>query len=194
MNSKTTLAIAFLLAGTLLSGTTAMAPVFAENDDDDKRHDNDKRHDKGGDGNKQKVEDESAGAIADCDKNEVERADFDCFANAATEDSEINTGGGEDGGMGPGPGPGPGDGAEECNACIEAFLTATADFGLIDEQELLIDQAFSVFGDCEGDFTEEDVEILATTLTAILAAIEGGPGAVSDLEECLDALLEGAVV
>ena len=96
MNNKTTLAIAFLLAGTLLSGTMAMAPVFAENDDDDKRHDNDKRHDKGGDGNKQKVEDESAGAIADCDKNEVERADFDCFASSATEDSEVNTGG-EDG-------------------------------------------------------------------------------------------------
>jgi hypothetical protein len=100
MNNKTNLAIAFLLAGTLLSGTTAMAPVFAENDDDDKRHDNDKKHDKGGDGNKQKVEDESAGSIADCDKNEVERADFECLANAATEDSEINERDG-DGGLFP---------------------------------------------------------------------------------------------
>jgi hypothetical protein len=80
MNNKTTLAIAFLLAGTLFTGTMAMAPVYAGGDS----------HKKGGDGNKQKVEDESAGAIADCDKNEVERADFNCFANAATEDSEIN--------------------------------------------------------------------------------------------------------
>jgi hypothetical protein len=89
MNSKTTLAIAFLLAGTLLTGTMAMAPAYAGGDDD-KRDYNDKRHYKDGDGNKQKVEDESAGAIADCDKNEVERADFECIANAATEDSEIN--------------------------------------------------------------------------------------------------------
>jgi hypothetical protein len=36
-----------------------------------------------GDGNKQKVEDGSAGSIADCDDNEVERAGFDCFAIAA---------------------------------------------------------------------------------------------------------------
>jgi hypothetical protein len=104
MNNKTNLAIAFLLAGTLLSGTTAMAPVFAENDDDDKRHDNDKRHDKGGDGNKQKVEDGSVGIINDCDKNEVERADFECIANGATEDSEINERDGDgdgDGGLFP---------------------------------------------------------------------------------------------
>jgi hypothetical protein len=99
MNNKTILGIAFLFAGTLLTGaTTAMAPVYAEGDDDDhEKYDDNKRYDKGGDGNKQKVEDESAGAIADCDKNEVERADFDCFANAATEDSEVNTGDGGDG-------------------------------------------------------------------------------------------------
>ena len=108
MNNKTNLAIAFLLAGTLLTGTTAIAPAFAENDDDDKRHDNDKRYDKGGDGNKQKVEDESAGAIADCDYNEVERADFDCFASSATEESEIDTGDGD------GNGDGNGDGQGDC--------------------------------------------------------------------------------
>jgi hypothetical protein len=92
MNNKTILATVFLLAGTLLTGTMAMAPVYAGGDDDDH-----KKYDKDGNGNKQKVEDESAGAIADCDKNEVERADFDCFANAATEDSEVNTGDGGDG-------------------------------------------------------------------------------------------------
>ncbi len=85
MNNKTILAIAFLLAGTLLSGTMAKAPVYAGGDDDEY-----KKYDKDGNGNQQKVEDESAGAIADCDKNEVERADFDCIANAATEHSEIN--------------------------------------------------------------------------------------------------------
>jgi hypothetical protein len=84
MNNKTFLAIAFLLAGTLLSGTMAMAPVYAGGDDE--------KYDKDGNGNQQKVEEESAGAIADCDNNEVERADFDCIAIAATEHSEVNTG------------------------------------------------------------------------------------------------------
>ena len=95
MNNKTILAIAFLLAGTLFTGTMAMAPAYAGGDHDKRDY---KDGYKDGDGNKQKVEDESAGAIADCDKNEVERADFDCIATAATEDSEANTG---DGGMGP---------------------------------------------------------------------------------------------
>jgi hypothetical protein len=85
MNNKTTLAIAFLLAGTLFTGTMAMAPVYAGGDDDD--GDDHKKYDKDGNGNKQKVEDESVGIINDCDKNEVERADFECIANAATEDS-----------------------------------------------------------------------------------------------------------
>jgi hypothetical protein len=87
MNNKTILTIAFLLAGTLLSGTMAMAPVYAGGDDDEY-----KKYDKDGNGNQQKVEEESAGAIADCDNNEVERADFDCIAIAATEHSEVNTG------------------------------------------------------------------------------------------------------
>jgi hypothetical protein len=34
---------------------------------------------------KLKVEDESAGAISDCDDNEVERAGFDCIAIAASD-------------------------------------------------------------------------------------------------------------
>jgi hypothetical protein len=95
MNNKTNLAIAFLLAGTLLTGTTVMTQAYAEEDHDDERYDDDKRYDKGGDGNKQKVEDDSAGAIADCDKNEVERADFDCIAAAATDESDIGTGDGD---------------------------------------------------------------------------------------------------
>jgi hypothetical protein len=45
-------------------------------------------HHDGGDGNKQKAEDESTAAIADCDDNEVERAGFDCIA-IATNDVEI---------------------------------------------------------------------------------------------------------
>jgi hypothetical protein len=40
--------------------------------------------------NKQKVEDESADAIADCDDNEVEEdTNFDCIARAATEEGII---------------------------------------------------------------------------------------------------------
>jgi hypothetical protein len=70
MNNNTILAIAFLSAGTLLTATVAMVPAAYAGGED---HDS-------GDGNKQKVEDESAGAIADCDNNEVERAGFDCIA------------------------------------------------------------------------------------------------------------------
>ena len=76
MNNNTILAIAFLLAGTLFTATVAMAPAAYAGGD---KHDS-------GDGNKQKVEDESAGAIADCDNNEVERAGFDCFAIAELEE------------------------------------------------------------------------------------------------------------
>ena len=44
----------------------------------------------GGDGNRQKAEDDSSVAIADCDKNDVEQARFDCIA-IATNDVEIET-------------------------------------------------------------------------------------------------------
>jgi hypothetical protein len=63
MNNNTVLAIAFLIAGTLLTTTvlTTMVPAaYADN--------------------KQKAEDDSAAAIADCDHNDVEEAGFDCFA------------------------------------------------------------------------------------------------------------------
>jgi hypothetical protein len=74
------------LRSTLLTATVATVPAAYAGGED---HDS-------GDGNKQKVEDESAGAIADCDNNEVERAGFECFAIAELE---------EDGGLiGPGPG------------------------------------------------------------------------------------------
>ena len=65
MNNNTVLAIAFLIAGTLLTTTvlTTMVPAaYADN--------------------KQKAEDESAAATADCDVNGVERAGFDCFGIA----------------------------------------------------------------------------------------------------------------
>src|ERR671912_1732062 len=85
MNNTTILTIAFLLAGTLFTATMTMAPAYAERDGDD--------DDKRGDGNKQKVEDESAGSIADCDDNEVERAGFDCFAIAELEEDGGRTNG-----------------------------------------------------------------------------------------------------
>jgi hypothetical protein len=96
LKNNTILAIAFLLAGTLLTAaTTAMAPAYA-----------------GGDGNKQKVEDESAGSIADCDKNEVTQADFECIAAAATEEGVIT-----------GPEPEPEPEPETCEECFEELLT-----------------------------------------------------------------------
>jgi hypothetical protein len=71
--NHTVLAIAFLIVGTLLNTTvlTTMVPyAYADN--------------------KQKAEDDSAAAIADCDDNDVERAGFDCIAIAAN-DVEIET-------------------------------------------------------------------------------------------------------
>ena len=57
-----------LVAGTLLTTTaiTTMVPAaYADN--------------------RQRAEDDSAAAIADCDKNDVERAGFDCFGIAAND-------------------------------------------------------------------------------------------------------------
>jgi hypothetical protein len=83
-NSKTILALVFLMAGTLLTTTavsTMVPAAYAEGDD----HDDDN-----GDGNKNKAEDESAASIADCDDNDVDRFDFLCFGIAAN-DVEIET-------------------------------------------------------------------------------------------------------
>src|SRR5918992_2836339 len=139
MNNKTILAIALLLAGTLFTATSTMtmAPAYAGGDDDRKGGD-DKR--KGGDGNKQKVEDESAGSIADCDKNEVEEANFECIAASATEESTVGV---------PDDVPDDADnGAAECEACIQVFLTALEGLELTTGQEAAINAALEVFGDC----------------------------------------------
>jgi hypothetical protein len=72
MNNNTILAIVFLMAGTLLTiGVTSMVPAAYAGGDD---------------GNKNKAEDESNAAIADCDENEVEEAGFDCIAIAGEEE------------------------------------------------------------------------------------------------------------
>jgi hypothetical protein len=74
-NSKTILVFFFMIAGTLLTTTavTTMVPAAYAGGENDV------------DGNKQKAEDESAAAIADCDENEVEQAGFDCIAIAASD-------------------------------------------------------------------------------------------------------------
>jgi hypothetical protein len=69
------LALVFLVAGTLLATTvltTIVPSAYADN--------------------KNKAEDDSAAAIADCDHNDVERAGFDCIAPALN-DIEVDTGG-----------------------------------------------------------------------------------------------------
>ena len=75
MNNNTILAIALLMAGTLLTTTAITTTVPAAYAD-----------------NKQKAEDESAAALADCDDNDVEEAGFDCFGIAAN-DIEADLGG-----------------------------------------------------------------------------------------------------
>jgi hypothetical protein len=69
------LAAVFLIAGTMLAATaiTTMVPAaYADN--------------------KNKAEDDSAAAIADCDHNDVNEADFLCFGIAAN-DIEADIGG-----------------------------------------------------------------------------------------------------
>ena len=93
-NSKTILTLVFLMAGTLLT-TTAVTTIvpFVYADDNHKDHDkddHDKKHDgkDGKDGNKNWAEEESAAAIADCDKNDVEEAGYLCLG-LAVNDLEI---------------------------------------------------------------------------------------------------------
>ena len=85
MNNNTIFVI-LLLASTFLTSTLTMLPAAhaggGDEDDDDKR----------GDGNKQKVE-EGAGAITDCDWNDIEESDFRCIAAAATDEGIIRDGG-----------------------------------------------------------------------------------------------------
>jgi hypothetical protein len=45
----------------------------------------------GGNGNRQKAEDDSSAALADCDDNEVEQGGFDCIAIAANDVAEEST-------------------------------------------------------------------------------------------------------
>jgi hypothetical protein len=78
MNNNTVLALVFLIAGTLLTTTAVSTLVPAAYAD-----------------NKQKAEDESAAAIADCDDNDVQQAGFDCFG-IALNDIELDLGGGEE--------------------------------------------------------------------------------------------------
>src|SRR5918993_5696269 len=79
-NSITPTMTLFIIAAALLTAVTTTTTVgmvpaaYAGGDDGDDQKD--------GDGNKQQVEDESAGAIADCDENHVgENAHFECHAS-----------------------------------------------------------------------------------------------------------------
>jgi hypothetical protein len=88
MNNSTTLRMSlFMIAAALLAAVTTttvgMVPAaYAGGDDDGDDEEKDgERYDKGGDGNKQKVEDESTAVIADCDDNVGENAHMDCHAS-----------------------------------------------------------------------------------------------------------------
>jgi hypothetical protein len=76
--NKSILALVFLIAGTLLTTAVTVLPAAYAGGDDD--------------GNKNKAEDDSAAAIADCDRNDVERAGFDCFG-IALNDIDVDLGG-----------------------------------------------------------------------------------------------------
>jgi hypothetical protein len=128
MNNNTIFVI-LLLASPYLNSTLTMLPAaHAEGGDDDD-------HDKRGDGNKQRVEEDGAGAIADCDWNDIEESDFRCIATAATDEGRII----RDGGTTPPPPPPTdvpftvtGEGSEGSVVCdppapdVEAFITFSA--------------------------------------------------------------------
>ena len=80
MNNKI-LALVFLVASAFLTigTTTIMVPAAYAGGDD------------GGDGNKNKAEDDSAAAIADCDRNDVEEAGFLCLG-LAVDDVDVDLG------------------------------------------------------------------------------------------------------
>jgi hypothetical protein len=167
MNNNTILAIAFLLAGTLLTAaTTAMAPAYA-----------------GGDGNKQKVEDNSAGALNDCDtiKNEIEDNTFEnineCIAIAATDESIIRD-------REPTP-PEPEPEPETCEECFERFLgpDEIADLvAVLDEAN----QAESLVEFCEGVL--EPGFITEGEVRDFLTSAEVDEEIQDDLIECLEAV------
>ena len=87
MNNNITPRISLLIiaAGLLTAVTTTttvgMIPAaYAGGNDDDDHEEHEKSGD--GDGNKQQVEEDSAGVIADCDENRVrENAHFECHAS-----------------------------------------------------------------------------------------------------------------
>jgi hypothetical protein len=130
MNNKTFLAIAFLLAGTLLTAATmSIVPALAERDHDDDYKERDGNDDygdgkdsKSGDGIKQKVEDHSVGNIANCEQywigKEFEDTEFqneqiqECIASATREGDINNDGNGEP--TEPEP--------ETCQECFERFI------------------------------------------------------------------------
>ena len=67
------LAIAVLFTITMTTTTVSMVPaVYAEDNSGDEDEKNG--------GNENKAEDDSAAAIADCDDNDVEEANFECVA------------------------------------------------------------------------------------------------------------------
>jgi hypothetical protein len=86
MNNNTIFVI-LLLASTFLTSTLTMLPAAhaGGGEDDD--------HDKRGDSNKQRVEEDGAGAIADCDWNDIEESDFRCNAAAAADEGIKRDGG-----------------------------------------------------------------------------------------------------
>ena len=71
LNEQQHFALVFLVAGALLATavTTIVPAAYADN--------------------KNKAEDKSAAALADCDDNDVERAGFDCFG-IAVNDIEVD--------------------------------------------------------------------------------------------------------
>ena len=78
MNNNNILALAFLVAGALLTTTAITTIVPAAYAD-----------------NKQRAEDNSAAAIADCDDNDVDFSDFLCIS-AAVNDLDLDLGGEEE--------------------------------------------------------------------------------------------------
>ena len=86
MNNSTTSKMSlFIIAAALLTAVTTTTTVgmvpaaYAGGDDDDDHNDGNEKDSRDGDGNKQQIEDESTGVLADCDTNDADSI-FICSA------------------------------------------------------------------------------------------------------------------
>jgi hypothetical protein len=106
-----------------------------------------------------------SGAIADCDKNDVEDSEFDCIAAAASGESTVGDGDGNGGNGDP----------ETCEECLDEFLGELSDA----DEAAVRAEIGAVVSACD-----LELEVLIDTIEEVL-----GEGEATELEACITGLL-----